>query len=269
MKFIDYNHQANIIHQYIEEQLHHSYLKEYIDHPYIDRNRINCLLLPFMNEHRMVTKQEIKWISTAMFLHVALETHEKVTISEQDSLKERQLTVLAGVYFSSLYYKTLADTGDVELIEALSSAIKKINECKISMYKEECTSINELMESVRVIETSIVEHFYEFLQQKEWIPLLSDTLFYNRLLHERLAFENSQKTVFIDALATLLDQSEEPVGSHHILSAIEGTMDGIRKDIEIQLDKKELAAPAVRELLTDFLPFTESLLTTKLYAEEG
>ncbi|NQD66771.1 heptaprenyl diphosphate synthase component 1 [Bacillus haikouensis] len=269
MKFIDYNHQANIIHQYIEEQLHHSYLKEYIDHPYIDRNRINCLLLPFMNEKRMVTKQEIKWISTAMFLHVALETHEKVTISEQDSLKERQLTVLAGVYFSSLYYKTLADTGDVELIEALSSAIKKINECKISIYKKECTSINELMESVSVIETSIVEHFYEFLQQKEWIPLLSGTLLYNRLLQERLAFENSQKTVFIDALAALLKHPDEPVENHLILSAIEGTMDEIQKDIEIQLDKKEPAAPAVREFFMHFLPFTESLLTTKSYAEEG
>ncbi|MEG9297872.1 heptaprenyl diphosphate synthase component 1 [Mangrovibacillus sp. Mu-81] len=269
MKFIDYDHQANIIHQYIEEKLHHSYLKEYIDHPYIDRNRISCLLLPFMNEQRMVTHKEIKWISTAMFLHVALETHEKVTVSEQDSLKERQLTVLAGVYFSSLYYKTLADTEDVDLIEALSSAIKKINECKISMYKKECTSINELMESVRIIETSIVGHFYEFIQQEEWIPLLSDTLLYNRLLQERLAFENSQKTIFTDALATLLEQPGEPVKGHLILSAIEGTMDVILKDIENQLDEKEPAAPAVRELLMDFLPFTESLLITKLYAEEG
>ncbi|WP_175991201.1 heptaprenyl diphosphate synthase component 1 [Bacillus sp. Marseille-Q1617] len=269
MKFTDYNHQANIIHQYIEEQLHHSYLKEYIDQPFIDRNRINYLLLPFMNGQRMITQQEMKWISTAMFLHVALETHEKVTISEQDSLKERQLTVLAGVYFSSLYYKTLADTEDVGLIEALSSAIKKINECKISMYKEECTSVEELMEYVRIIETSIFTHFYEFFHQKDWVSLLSDTFLYNRLLQERYAHLNSQDTIFSNALASVLKHSEERVEDHHILSAIDHTMDKIQKDIEVQLDKSDPVPTGVKELFVEFLPFTEPLATTKLYAEEG
>jgi heptaprenyl diphosphate synthase len=269
MKFTDYNHQANIIHHYIEEQLHHSYLKEFIDQPYIDRNRINFLLLPFMNGQRMVTQQEMKWISTAMFLHVALETHEKVTISEQDSLKERQLTVLAGVYFSSLYYKTLAETEDVGLIEVLSSAIKKINECKISMYKEECTSIGELMEDVRVIETSIAAHFYEFFHQKEWVPLLSDTFLYNRLIQERLALKNTQDTIFINALASILKQSGELVDEHLLLSAIDTTLDKIQKNIEVQLDRIKPVPPAVRELFMEFLPFTEPLTTTKLYAEEG
>ncbi|XXM74171.1 heptaprenyl diphosphate synthase component 1 [Lysinibacillus sphaericus] len=269
MKFTDFNHQANIIHQYIEDQLHHSYLKEYIDQPHIDRKRINYLLLPFMNGQRMVTQQEMKWISTAMFLHIALETHEKVTISERDSLKERQLTVLAGVYFSSLYYRTLADTGDLGLIEVLSSAIKKINESKISMYNEECSSIEELIEYIRIIETSIAAHFYEFFNQEDWIPLLSDTFLYNRLSQERLALLNSQNTIFIGALASILGESEEPVDKNLLLSAIDHTMDKIQKDIEVQLHHKKPGTPAAREMFIESLPFNESIATTKLYAEEG
>lgn len=269
MKFTDYNHQANIIHQYIEDQLHHSYLKEYIDQPHIDRKRINYLLLPFLNEQRMVTQQEMKWISTAMFLHVALETHEKVTVSEQDSLKERQLTVLAGVYFSSLYYKTLADTEDVALIETLSNAIKKINECKISMYKEECRSIEELMENVRIIETSIFAHFYEFFHVKDWVPLLSDAFLYNRLSQERLALMNSQDTIFTNALVSVLKHSNGQPEDDHLLSVIDQTMDQIQKDMAVQLDTKDLVPSGVREILIELLPFTEPLATTKLYAEEG
>ncbi|OIU71234.1 heptaprenyl diphosphate synthase component 1 [Rossellomorea aquimaris] len=269
MKFTDYNHQANIIHQYIEDQLHHSYLKEYIDQPHIDRKRINYLLLPFMNGQRMVTQQEMKWISTAMFLHIALETHEKVTISERDSLKERQLTVLAGVYFSSLYYRTLAETEDLGLIEVLSNAIKKINESKISMYNEECSSIEELIEYIRIIETSIAAHFYEFFNQEDWIPLLSDTFLYDRLLQERLALINSQDTIFTGALASLLGETEEPVDKHRLLSAIDHTMDKVQKDIEGQLHQKKPGTSAARELFIEFLPFNESIATTKLYAEEG
>ena len=88
MKFIDCNHQANIIHQYVEEQLHHSYLKEYIDHPYIDRDRIHFLLLPFAEANGDISLEEVQWISTAMLLQIALDTHEKVTNSEFDPLKE-------------------------------------------------------------------------------------------------------------------------------------------------------------------------------------
>ncbi|MCA1054643.1 heptaprenyl diphosphate synthase component 1 [Rossellomorea aquimaris] len=269
MKFTDYNHQANIIHQYIEEQLHHSYLKEYIDQPYVDRMLINYLLLPFMDGKRMVTEQEMKWISTAMFLHVALETHEKVTISEKDPLKERQLTVLAGVYFSSLYYKMLSDSEDIELIEVLASAIKDINECKISMYKEECTSIEELIESVRIIETSIPANFYTHFQKKDWVSLLSDSLLYNRLLKERLSVNNSQETIFQSAVKTILNRSQQQVEDRDVLGVIDLTLDRVQKDIELQVAGKEPVIPEARELLVKFLPFIEHLSTTNLYAEEG
>ena len=172
MKFIDCNHQANIIHQYIEEQLHHSYLKEYIDQPYIDRDRIYFLLLPFINEGRTMSKEVVQWISTAMLLQIALDTHEKVTISERDSLKERQLTVLAGVYFSSLYYKILAETDDVELICNLAKAIKEINESKISIYKNEHKSIIEAHEEVK---DKGISNCFQFLsnsfEEEQWMEL--------------------------------------------------------------------------------------------------
>ncbi|WP_060672338.1 heptaprenyl diphosphate synthase component 1 [Rossellomorea vietnamensis] len=277
MKFIDCNHQANIIHQYIEEQLHHSYLKEYIDQPYIDRDRIYFLLLPFVSEGRTMSKEVVQWISTAMLLQIALDTHEKVTISERDSLKERQLTVLAGVYFSSLYYKILAATDDVELISHLAKAIKEINESKISIYKDEHKSIAELMKKLKTRESAIVSNFYRSFADNQWIEIVEEALLYKKLVQEKISLGHSQYTSFIRALTTLsnrtdhdapdFDLTKEQTG--HLLLQIDGLIEVTKRKVQEQLETIEPATPYFKKLIVELLPYVEPEPMTKLYAEEG
>ncbi|PFA70031.1 hypothetical protein CN378_01625 [Bacillus sp. AFS015802] len=277
MKFIDCNHQANIIHQYIEEQLHHSYLKEYIDQPYIDRDRIYFLLLPFVSEGRAMSKEAVQWISTAMLLQIALDTHEKVTISERDPLKERQLTVLAGVYFSSLYYKILAETNDVELISNLAKAIKEINESKISIYKDEHKDLDELMKRLKTRESAIVSNFFRFFKDDQWIEIVEEALLYKKLVQERNSLGHSRNTSFIKALSSLSIQNDQEGPVLHLtkdeagrlLLQIDELIEGTKRRVQAQLETIEPVTPYFKKLIVELLPYVEPEPMTKLYAEEG
>ena len=277
MKFIDCNHQANIIHQYIEEQLHHSYLKEYIDQPYIDRDRIYFLLLPFVSEGRTMNKEAVQWISTAMLLQIALDTHEKVTISERDSLKERQLTVLAGVYFSSLYYKILAETDDVDLIAYLAKAIKEINESKISIYKDDHENVDDLIQRVKIRESAIVSNFFRFFEDDKWIEIVEQALLYKKLVQEKICLEHSKNTSFIKALATLAIHSDQEATAlqltkdetKHLLSQIDKVIEATKRSIQTLFENIEPVTPYFKKLIVELLPYAEPEPMTKLYAEEG
>ncbi len=277
MKFIDCNHQANIIHQYIEEQLHHSYLKEYIDQPYIDRDRIYFLLLPFACEGRTMNEEVVQWISTAMLLQIALDTHEKVTISERDSLKERQLTVLAGVYFSSLYYKILANTDDVDLIAHLAKAIKEVNESKISIYKDEHKNLDDLIIRVKKRESAIVSEFYHFFDDDKWIEIVGESLLYKKLLQEKVCLEQSRDTSFIKALSTLMNNTENggtdlqltKEQSKRLISKLDELIGETKKSIQTHLDNIEPVTPYFKKMIVQLFPYAEPEPMTKLYAEEG
>lgn len=277
MKFIDCNHQANIIHQYIEEQLHHSYLKEYIDQPHIDRDRIYFLLMPFVNEGRAISKEVVQWISTAMLLQIALDTHEKVTISERDPLKERQLTVLAGVYFSSLYYKILAETDDVELISNLAKAIKEINESKISIYKDEFKNLDELLKKLKTRESAIISNFFRFFEDDQWIEIVEEALLYKKLVQEKVSLRHSQNTSFINAFSALSNHTDQKESSlhltkdqtGHLLTQIDELIERTKSRVQSQIETIEPVTPYFKKLIVELLPYVEPEPMTKLYAEEG
>ncbi|MDF2608331.1 MAG: hepS [Bacillales bacterium] len=88
-----------------------SYLQQFIQNPIIDEDKL--LLLISMLDHHGLSKLEMEdFVVTPMLVQIALDTHEQVSnstikIESETSLKLRQLTVLGGIYYSSLRWNLL------------------------------------------------------------------------------------------------------------------------------------------------------------------
>jgi heptaprenyl diphosphate synthase len=186
----------------------HPYLLHFLDKPVIDDNKL--FLLVSMLEDLDLTDEEMdKYIISTMLVQIALDTHELVTNStlineNMPTLRNRQLTVLAGDYYSGLYYKILSDINQVPLIQALAAAIKDINEEKIKVYQSTIDDINVLLESIRIIEASLVLTIAEFFKKTAWSEYVSNLLLLKRLIDEKQAFENNNASAIVDVLKKIL-----------------------------------------------------------------
>lgn len=176
----------------LEKKIEHPYLQEHIEQPFIDQDKI-AILLAMFDKVTLTTQEKQNYIMSILLVQIALDTHDLVTNKTEyasDEL-ERQLTVLAGDFYSGLYYKTLADIEERDLVRVLASSIKLINEQKMVLYKYEINDWQRLMQSLQIIESTILLNVGELYQlsaiHKQYI---SECLLVNRLVKESEAIHN-------------------------------------------------------------------------------
>ncbi|MFD2445860.1 heptaprenyl diphosphate synthase component 1 [Bacillus sp. CGMCC 1.16607] len=170
-------------------KIRHNYLNRNIQSPYIDEDKL-LLIISMLEQHGLTKKEMEDFVVTTMLIQIALDTHENVSnslsTSETDSsLKPRQLTVLAGIYYSSLYYKILSDTSNLAMIRLLSEGIKEINEHKILFYQNDIDEIDRLMNSIMIIESALLSKLAAYFQERNWNEISPHTLLIKRLLFEK------------------------------------------------------------------------------------
>lgn len=191
----------------IEGKVSHPFLAQKIEAPLIDEDKL-LLLVSFLDYLDMpLNKIELYAVPT-MLLQIALDTHEKVT-NDMTDLQNRQLTILAGTYYSGLYYKILADYGEIEVIRLLAEGIETINDQKIIVYQQEMDGIENLMESVKNIESSLYRKLTAHLHANTWGEVVSNLLFIKRLFEEKEQFVESNSSVLFDALKKLAFPKQE------------------------------------------------------------
>jgi heptaprenyl diphosphate synthase len=185
-----------------------SYLQQFIQSPFIDEDKL--LLLISMLDHHGLSKLEMEdFVVTPMLVQIALDTHEHVSNSSakieiETSLKLRQLTVLGGIYYSSLYYKILADTNNLAMIRALADGIKDINENKILLYQKDFDEIEKLMNCIMIIESSLLNKIADYLHEKGWKEVASHFLFIKKLLLEKSVFIQEGTSLLFEALRKIV-----------------------------------------------------------------
>lgn len=169
----------------IYQRISISYVEQYVDIPAMAENRLALLYL-FLRNQGMDKDRARTFSVTTGLMQLGLDMHETVKNTYGDSLVEernRQLTVLAGDYYSSRYYQLLARSGEIEAIRVLADAIQRVNEAKMKLYlreKEGRLSSEEYLQLRTIIDTGLYvavidKHAGTEEARRFWRSLLEET----------------------------------------------------------------------------------------------
>ncbi|MGM8211623.1 heptaprenyl diphosphate synthase component 1 [Virgibacillus sp. W0430] len=177
----------------IENKIKHSFIEKYIEKPVIDKEKL-YLLTTLLNQSKLSKYKKKQYILTTMLVQIALDTHELVPVANdktehQNERTKKQLYVLAGDYYSGLYYALLASIEDMEMIQVLATAIKEINEYKMKLFYNEYGSFAEFVALIGKIETLLITRIAETISEKNIIPLIEPWLTMNQLIKEKEKLE--------------------------------------------------------------------------------
>lgn len=131
----------------------------------------------YMLQHLFLLAPDFKdkreqYIITTLLVQAALDTHDSVTPHNVENEGEQadqstQLTVLAGDYYSGLYYLILSSTADIEFIRVLAYAIKEINELKMKLYHAKVRTFSEFAEVYGKISVLLIKETARFIGIRE------------------------------------------------------------------------------------------------------
>ncbi|GIN85660.1 hypothetical protein J6TS2_20460 [Heyndrickxia sporothermodurans] len=262
--------QVATIKENIQQKISQNYLMKFIDEPYIDEDRILMLIESLMAQNLSHSSIN-QFVTTAMLIQIALDTHDKVNNSNEP-LKQRQLTVLAGDYYSGLYYKILAEVENVPLIRALAEGIKLVNEYKITLYRIEDENIDGYLHTVKKAESTIASKFIHFFGSKTLSVLNEELMLFNKLILEKEKVEDGKSSQLFEALKKYLlpisDLPFQQLSKENKLILIEACQEYINKSG--QAIKEAMERIKLNQLLEQRVLFLLNQHSkTTLFLEEG
>jgi len=189
----------------IREKIKHTYLDKYIQ-PAIDYYKLS-ILTSIMNHTSMSDQKKEKYIITTMLVQIALDTHDLIPITNdineaKHCRTSRQLTVLAGDYFSGLYYLVLSEIEEIEFTQLLATTIKEINELKMKRYYKEVNSFEEFIEIEQKIESLLITRVASFMNLPSTNKIIGHLLITNKLVEAKVNFHLKDQTHFLDKWIT-------------------------------------------------------------------
>ena len=244
----------------IETKAYHPYLQKYTEKPVVDEDKL-LLLWGLFNELEISSDERNHYMLSTMLVQIALDTHEKVSntnvsIENSDQLKSQQLTVLAGDYYSGLYYKVLAEVGNIEMIRALSNAVKTINDHKILLYQYTHTSLPAFLKSAKAVESSLIYKIAEFYQQTAWMNHAENILLLKRLYTEKEQYMITGHSILFEGLRMILFKNDIPLNEEQveqIINAMNACIENAIQAVEKTKDELPLANVELHRRIEDLL----------------
>lgn len=248
-----------LLDQHFDSQYNHSdFSKSAIPILYI---MLKSSGLPMNTIHSLCTASAL--IESGINIH---ETIEHYACTENTS---RQLTVLAGDYYSSKYYKLLSDENLPQAIRAISKSVQQINEAKMSRH---FTKINQISSNLYItwlekihasIACNLVEEYgidksiwhticlnvmliHGLNHEIEWIPTYKGKISFQLvLLYEAMGSPNEelflQQISNKDHLRSLLKQYNIDQSIARYKNSFISTIQTAMENIEYKFVKDELS----------------------------
>lgn len=194
--------EVTTIEQQFKELSAHSYLQQYAGYVEADRDLV-YFLLECLRDAPFNKEEKREQILSALFAQAAFDTHEQVfqgDIVNQKEKKTRQLTVLAGDYFSSIYYRLLAKSVHQPILHLFSKTIQSINETKMELHCYEGESFRKLLDHIRDIEAGFIFALTTYYEKKELEQVAEIFFTLRRLLKERKQVAHKKLTSIAYAL---------------------------------------------------------------------
>ncbi|PZX07709.1 heptaprenyl diphosphate synthase [Psychrobacillus insolitus] len=180
----------------ISMQSHNKTLLRYTGLPVVKEERLFFTLLPLLNGEDWNESMYVSSIAVSLIFS-SLAAHDLVKEDNATS-KEQQLQVLAGDYYSGRYYQVLANAGEIELIQQLSTGVATISELKTRFYDDEEYTFDELIQSIQIIESKPIEQFFEYYGFHEYVFLMKEALLLAALKKEYNKFELNEPAFYIN-----------------------------------------------------------------------
>ncbi|WP_167751335.1 heptaprenyl diphosphate synthase component 1 [Lentibacillus salicampi] len=181
--------EVNKLKALINEKMHHSYIEQYVQTPHLNEDKLYMLAL-ILNNTGLPEYKKNQYIVTAMLVQMALDTHDLVSNTDRDVLtdndeKSKQLAVLAGDYYSGLYYFLLSEIEEVKMIQVLATAITDINEYKMQLYYKDIHSLETFFHVFKKIETLLITRIAAFAGETDISEVAAEWLLAKRLLNTK------------------------------------------------------------------------------------
>ena len=172
-----------------------SYIEKFVSSkPDIPALRLQLLNL-FLQDAAVPKQLRKAYCVTAGLVQMGLDIHETITVqkeSQDKAIRNRQLSILAGDYYSSKYYALLSKYNLIDGVKKIASGIKMINIAKMRLYTNvqsgEMESTDQLLNAVKEKESSL---YIQFLDQassenkrKHWNQIITEMITLFTLLEE-------------------------------------------------------------------------------------
>lgn len=238
--------ELNKIRSLIKDKIQHAYLDKNIGEPAIDEIKI-ALLYTIMRRSQLSEPKIEQYILSTMFVQMALDTHEMVPLKNDNTesssnQKKRQLKVLAGDYYSGLYYSLLSETEDFPVIHILATAIKEINEYKTKLYYKQINSIDEAIDLLMKIESLLITRMINHVIKLPDQGIIENIIILNRLLQEKKVVASEGNSPLYKSLNEFF-------------------LDGRKRGLQTRVDEIIREKVTVIEKSIAVLPFDNNLIT--------
>lgn len=229
----------------VRKQAECEYVQRYVDIPPISYMRLQVLFL-FLLDAGVPLEKIKNYLVPTILIQLALDCHEEVTLLPQSTergIRTRQLSVLAGDYYSSKYYYLLSKIEDIRIIRSLARSIGEINELKTILYCGTDWEAEKALHLRNQIDSALSVGFVpQFCQEPTpWLQIMQQFVLVERLNNELTAFRMGQApTGFLKKLTEKENVEQATMQVHTKMEHALVEVDSLMSEIHSPMIKEEL-----------------------------